>query len=131
MLTLIKTMNHVTWLAMWLWICERDLKETTNYYSLAVCQFVVLLLSIYCIFFYFYPWFFLCLWQLCPLLCHPPQRSTEWWRKKMSAMGYSLWEILIHCHWRQEVLSSHWLVSWCGARCQFTNHCELKSSIWF
>ena len=52
-------------------------------------------------------------------------------KKKMSAMGYFLREILIHCHWRQEVLLSYWLVSWCRARCQFTNHCELKSSIWF
>ena len=96
----------------------------------AVCQFVVLLLSMYCIFFYFYPWFFLCFWQLCPLLCHPPHPSTEWWRKKNVCHGL-LFVVLIHCHWCQEVLSSHWLVSWCGARCQFTSHCELKSSIWF
>ena len=64
----------------------------------------------------------------CVILLTPPLSGGE---KKMSAMGYFLWEILIHCHWCQEVLSSHWLVSWCGARCQFTSHCELKSSIWF
>ena len=66
--------------------------------------------------------------RYCVILLSAPLSGGE---KKMSAMGYFLWEILIHCHWCQEVLSSHWLVSWCGARCQFTNHCELKSSIWF
>ena len=37
------------------------------------------------------------LWQLCSLLCRPPQRSTERSR------------ILIHRHWRQEVQLSHCL----------------------
>ena len=44
--------------------------------------------------------------------------------KKVSAMGYFSQEILIHRHWRQEVLLSHWfaisgseIISWRGASC--------------
>ena len=43
----------------------------------AVGRFVVLLLSTFSGFFHFCRGFFLCLWQLCSLLCRPPQRSTE------------------------------------------------------
>ena len=62
----------------------------------AVCRFVVLLLSTFSGFSIFTAGF-LCLWQLCSLLCRPPQRSTERSR------------ILIHRHWRQEVQLSHCL----------------------
>ena len=41
-----------------------------------VCRFVVLLLSTFSGFSIFTAGF-LCLWQLCSLLCRPPQRSTE------------------------------------------------------
>ena len=61
-----------------------------------VCRFVVLLLSTFSGFSIFTAGF-LCLWQLCSLLCRPPQRSTERSR------------ILIHRHWRQEVQLFHCL----------------------
>ena len=69
----------------------------------------------------------LCLWQLCSLLCGPPQCSTEqsrYWKKKVSAMGDFSWEILTLCLWRKEVPLSHWFVvsgdrifSWHNASC--------------
>ena len=50
-------------------------------------------------FFHFCRGFFLCLWQLCSLLCRPPQRSKRSkLKKKVSAMGYFSRAILIHCH---------------------------------
>ena len=69
----------------------------------------------------------LCLWQLCSLLCGPPQCSTEqsrYWKKKVSAMGDFSWEILSLCLWRKEVPLSHWfavsgdrIFSWHNASC--------------
>ena len=43
----------------------------------AVCRFVVLLLSTFSGFSIPGCVFFLCLWQLCSILCRPPQRSTK------------------------------------------------------
>ena len=50
----------------------------------AVCRFVVLLLSTFSGFSIPGCLFFLCLWQLCSILCRPPQRSTKRsrWKKK-------------------------------------------------
>ena len=48
-------------------------------------------------FFHFCHGFFLWRWQLCPLLCRPPQRSTERSRwKNVSAKDHFSREILIH-----------------------------------
>ena len=48
-------------------------------------------------FFHFCRRFFLCLWQICSLLCRPPPRSARDKKKiKVSAMGYFSREILIH-----------------------------------
>ena len=50
-------------------------------------------------FFHFCHGFFLCLWQLCSLLCRPPQRSKRSkLKKKVSAVGYFSRAILIHRH---------------------------------
>ena len=76
-------------------------------------------------FFHFCHGFFLWRWQLCPLLCRPPQRSTERSRwKNVSAKDHFSREILIHRYWRQEVPLSHWfavsggeIISERGASC--------------
>ena len=53
-------------------------------------------------FFHFCHGFFLWRWQLCPLLCRPPQRSTERSRwKNVSAKDHFSREILIHRHARR------------------------------
>ena len=54
------------------------------------CRFVVLLLSFFFRFFPFCRGVFLCLWQLCLLLCRPSQPSTERsrLRENVSVMGY-------------------------------------------
>ena len=55
------------------------------------------------------------------IFLNAPQSDRD---KKVSAMGYFSQEILIHRHWRQEVLLSHWfaisgseIISWRGASC--------------
>ena len=76
-------------------------------------------------FFHFCHGFFLWRWQPCPLLCRPPQRSTERSRwKNVSAKDHFSREILIHRYWRQEVPLSHWfavsggeIISERGASC--------------
>ena len=59
-------------------------------------------------FFHFCFKFFVCLWQLCPLLWRS-SLLLHWAieTKNVSAMGYFCREVLIHRHWRQEVPFSY------------------------
>ena len=59
-------------------------------------------------FFHFCFKYFVCLWQLCPLLWRsslPLHWAIE--TKNVSAMGYFCREVFIHRHWRQEVPFSY------------------------
>ena len=61
--------------------------------------------------------------RYCVVLLNAPLSDREK-KKKLSAMGLFSREILIHCHWRQEVPLSYWFASsggeiifWRGASC--------------
>ena len=75
-------------------------------------------------FYHFCRGFFLCFWQLCSLLCRPPQRSLSDRDKTINVSAIVTFprKSLIHRHWRQEVLLSSWfavsggeIISWPGA----------------
>lgn len=87
-----------------------------------VCQFIVLLLSAFSPFTASFSFAFGNFAYYCVVLLNTLLSDQD--KKKYVAMGYFLWEILIHHHWRQKVLLSHWLVvsggkkiSWHRASC--------------
>ena len=90
----------------------------------AVCRFVVLLLSTFSGFSMFAAGFPL-LWQLCSLLCRPPQRSTERSRifdPSSLTPGGAVVPLF--------AVSGGEMISWRG-ELLFANLYELKSRIWF
>ena len=73
----------------------KNMNNRFEYCNFESCMSIRCLAPQY-LFWFFHPCcvLFLCLWQLCSILCRPPQRSTKrsrWKKKHVSAMGYFSW----------------------------------------